>query len=73
MNYVTKMRFEYCADFGMLKRLVLDAATENGIDIFDNVYDWSLRLSAPPDLKLKAQLPQLRYWVSSTSLYSHVV
>mmetsp|Transcript_23417 Transcript_23417/g.29114 ORF Transcript_23417/g.29114 Transcript_23417/m.29114 type:complete len:189 (+) Transcript_23417:368-934(+) len=47
MNYVTNMQFEEAADFGLLKQLVVDIARENDLDIFDNIFDWSLRLSNP--------------------------
>ena len=45
MNYVTKMAFEEAPDFVRLKALVTDAATEHNIDIFDNVFDWTLLLT----------------------------
>lgn len=32
----------------MLKQLIVDAARENDLDIFDNVFDWSLILSRSP-------------------------
>lgn len=47
MDYVTSMQFEDSADFTMLKELIVDAAFESGVDISDNVFDWSLRLVQP--------------------------
>lgn len=45
MNYVTGMAFEEAPDFSRLKALVTDAATQHNIDIFDNVFDWTLLLT----------------------------
>jgi len=39
------MQFNEGADFEYLKQLMDDAAFENGLDIFDNVFDWSIRLT----------------------------
>ena len=44
MDYVRKLNFEQQADFDMLKLLVLDMATEAMVDLFDNVFDWSVKL-----------------------------
>lgn len=41
------MQFDEAADFKSLKGMVLDAAFENDLDIFDNVFDWSIRLTQP--------------------------
>ena len=46
MDYVMGLQFEEAADFQMLKQLIFDAAAENELDIFDNVFDWSLFLSS---------------------------
>ena len=45
MDYVTNLRFEEAADFNMLKTLVLEAAGDANLNIFDNVFDWSLLLT----------------------------
>ena len=44
MDYVRGLEFEQHADFNMLKSLVRDMANEAQIDLFDNVFDWSLKL-----------------------------
>ena len=45
MDYVTSMTFDQPGNFQMMKRLITDCAREHGIDLFDNIFDWSLRLS----------------------------
>ena len=45
MDYVTKLAFEEAPDFARLKDMVTDTATEANLDIFDNVFDWSLLLT----------------------------
>lgn len=45
MDYVTNLAFEQQADFGLLKDLIKEAALESGFDIFDNIFDWSLKLT----------------------------
>ena len=45
MNYVTGLTFEEAPDFGRLKQLIVDAADESRIDLFDNVFDWSIKLT----------------------------
>ena len=45
MDYVTNMQFEDAADFNMLKTLILEAASDANLNIFDNVFDWSLLLT----------------------------
>ena len=45
MDYVTSMDFEDAADFNMLKTLILDAASDRNLNIFDNVFDWSIMLT----------------------------
>ena len=37
--------FEEAADFPMLKRLITQAADEARLDIFDNIFDWSILLT----------------------------
>ena len=44
MDYARGLEFEQHADFNMLKSLVRDMADEAQIDLFDNVFDWSLKL-----------------------------
>lgn len=44
MDYVMSLRFDQPASFQMMKRLVADCAREYSIDLFDNVFDWNLRL-----------------------------
>ncbi len=41
MNYVTRLAFDKRPDFEYLKNLVIDAATEAQLNIYDGVYDWS--------------------------------
>ena len=45
MTYVTRLEFEQAADFDYLKQLVLSAAKANKIDLFDNIFDWSIKLT----------------------------
>lgn len=45
MNYATTLEFEQSPDFGYLKHLVLEAANDNGLDIFDNIFDWSVKFT----------------------------
>lgn len=40
------MEFEAGADFDFLKSLVVDAARDADVDIFDNIFDWSLILTS---------------------------
>ena len=44
MQYCNNLQFEEAADFNKLKLLVTSAAEEAKLDIFDNVFDWSLLL-----------------------------
>ena len=44
MNYVTGMRRTQAGDFEKMKKLVMDCARENSIDLFDNTFDWSILL-----------------------------
>ena len=44
MNYVTRLAFKEEPDFTMLKQLIIDAAAEESIDLFDNVFDWNIKL-----------------------------
>ncbi len=44
MNYVTRLAFKEVPDFAMLKQLIIDAAAEHSIDLFDNVFDWNIKL-----------------------------
>jgi len=46
MEYCSNLKFEEAADFEMLKFLVLQAARDNEINLFDNVFDWSLQLTS---------------------------
>jgi hypothetical protein len=46
MEYCSNLKFEEAADFEMLKILILQAAKENEINLFDNVFDWSLQLTS---------------------------
>ena len=45
MDYVTNLDFKEAADFNMLKNLVWEAASDANLNIFDNVFDWSLLLT----------------------------
>ena len=45
MDYVTTLSFEEGADFTYLKQLVKDAAAERNLDLYDNVFDWSFKLT----------------------------
>ena len=45
MDYVMSLGFEEMADFTMLKGLITTAAAEAGIDIYDNIFDWSVLLT----------------------------
>ena len=45
MDYVMSLRFGQPASFDMMKRLVKDCARQNSIDLFDNLFDWNIRLS----------------------------
>ena len=45
MDYVMGMGFEEAADFDMLKALITTAAAEANLDIFDNIFDWSVLLT----------------------------
>ena len=53
MNYVMKMSFDQAPDYAMLKQLVKQAAQKAKVDIFDNVFDWSLLLSRAPNTKMR--------------------
>ena len=55
MDYVTGLSFDQPGNFQMMKKLITDCARQNNIDLFDNTFDWSLRLSqldeqSPSDL-----------------------
>ena len=45
MDYVTNLDFKEAADFSMLKNLVWEAASDANLNIFDNVFDWSILLT----------------------------
>ena len=45
MDYVMSLRFGQPASFDMMKQLVKDCARQNNIDLFDNLFDWNIRLS----------------------------
>jgi len=45
MEYCNNLQFEEAADFTMLKFLVITAAEDAKLDIFDDVFDWSLILA----------------------------
>ena len=45
MDYASNLGFEQSPDFDFLKEMVQLAARENGLDIFDNVFDWTLLLT----------------------------
>ena len=45
MSYVTSLQFEQKACFFHLKMLAKRAANDAKIDIFDNVFDWSILLT----------------------------
>lgn len=45
LDYVMDLKFTEDPNFDFMKQLVRDAANEANLDIFDNVYDWSLLLS----------------------------
>ena len=45
MDYVMGLGFEEAANFTMLKTLITQAADEAGLDIFDNIFDWSILLT----------------------------
>ena len=47
MDYVSSLEFEKAADYDYLKSLIRGAAFENNYDLFDNVFDWSIRLTQP--------------------------
>ena len=47
MNYVTGMSRTQAGDFEKMKKLVMDCACENSIDLFDNTFDWSILLCSP--------------------------
>lgn len=42
------MEFSALPDFTLLKNMVLRAAKAQNIDIFDNVFDWTLQLTRTP-------------------------
>lgn len=45
MDYVTSLGFEEAADFSLLKNLIVEAGVEARLNIFDNIYDWSILLT----------------------------
>ena len=45
MNYVTSLDFEQTPDYTMLKRLVMEAAKSEGVNIFDGQYDWTAKVA----------------------------
>ena len=45
MDTVTNLEFSQSPDFNALKALILEAAFERDYDIFDKVFDWSIRLT----------------------------
>ena len=45
MDYVMGLSFEEAANFTMLKALITQAADEADLDIFDNIFDWSILLT----------------------------
>ena len=59
MSYVTSLKFEQKASFFHLKMLAKRAANDAKIDIFDNVFDWSILLTKRRHQKSKReQSPQ---------------
>ena len=46
MDYCEKLGFEEPADFDYLKFLVLQAAENAQVNIFDNIFDWTELLTA---------------------------
>ena len=51
MDYVMGLSFEEAANFPMLKALITQAADEAGLDIFDNIFDWSILLTDQKRIK----------------------
>ena len=49
MNYVTGLEFEEAPDYEYMKELILEAAEDAGYDLFDSVYDWSIKLTTNKD------------------------
>lgn len=41
MDYVTRLAFDKRPNFEYLKSLVIEAAAEAKLNIYDGVYDWS--------------------------------
>jgi hypothetical protein len=44
MDYATGLTFEKTPDFELLKSLVIGAASDARLNIYDGVYDWSAAL-----------------------------
>ena len=45
MDYANRLRFEECPDFTMLKEMIIQTANDNNLDIFDQIFDWTLFLT----------------------------
>ena len=43
MNYVKKLGFVENPDYPYLKAIITNLARDKRIDIFDRIYDWSLK------------------------------
>ena len=51
MNYAMSLQFDQPPDFTYLKKLIWSAASDNCIELFDNVFDWSIKLTQPKQTK----------------------
>ena len=57
-NYVMNLNFDEDPDYSMLKKLIRNTASDANLDIFDDVFDWSLFLSSySPQNPLSYLLP----------------
>ena len=45
MQHVGGQSFEACADFELLKFIVIQEANDQNIDLYDNVFDWTLYMT----------------------------
>lgn len=50
LDYVMALQFTEEPNFVIMKKLVVSAAVAAEVDIFDNIFDWSLLLSQPNSL-----------------------
>ena len=46
MDQFNSLKFDEAPNYGLLKQLLLRAADEVGISLFDNVYDWQEKLNS---------------------------